>query len=61
MGGAWIASPTLPDGGASTVPSGLEPLPTSILYWALSGVHNLAKGGLSSSPCHVGSQEFIPR
>lgn len=43
MGGAWIASPTLPDGGASTVPSGLEPLPTSILYWALSGVHNLAK------------------
>lgn len=55
MGGAWVAYPTLAGGGASTVPSGLEPLPTSILYWALSGVHELAEDGLSS-PCHAGSQ-----
>lgn len=41
--------------GASTVPSGLDPLSTSILFWALSEVHELAEDGLSFS-CHVGSQ-----
>lgn len=41
--------------GASTVPSGLDPLSTFILCWALSGVHQLAEDGLSFS-CHMGSQ-----
>lgn len=41
--------------GASRVPSGLDLLSTSILCWALSGVHQLAEDGLSFS-CHVGSQ-----
>lgn len=60
MGRAWIPYSTLAGGEASTVPSGLEPLLTSILYWALSGVHELAEDGcLFPLPC--GFSEFIPR